>query len=58
MTLEAIQITDAILRELRADELAAGVPLGAVRGEDGIAEEGFPLLVEGLALAIVAKLRG
>lgn len=58
MGLEAVQVADAVAGELGADELAAGVPEGAVGGEDAVAEEGLPLGVEGLALAVVGELGG
>lgn len=58
MALEDLQVGDAVLDELGTDQLAAGVPAGAVGGEDAVAEELLPLAVKGLALAVVAELRG
>lgn len=52
-----MQVTHAVPRKLRPDELAAVVPLHAVCGEDAVAEEGRPLSVELLSLAKVVKLR-
>lgn len=58
VALEAVQIADAVLDELRPDQLAAGVPAIAVGGEDAVAQEVLELLVEGLSLAVVGELRG
>lgn len=57
MALEHVQVTDAVLDELRPDQLAAVVPQAAIGGEDAVAEEGLPLPVEGLAFAVVVELR-
>jgi hypothetical protein len=53
-----VQVADTVLDELGADQLPTVVPLLAVSGEDAVTEEGPPFLVEGLALAVVAELRG
>lgn len=57
MRLEAVQVTDPVPDELGPDEHAAVVPPLAVRGEDAVAQELLPLLVEGLSLAVVLELR-
>lgn len=58
VSLKAVQVAHAVPGKLRPDELAAVVPLHAVRGEDAVAEKGRPLSVELLALAKVVELRG
>jgi hypothetical protein len=58
MLLKGVQVADTIPDELGPDQLAAGEPDVAVGGEDAIAKEGFPLRMEGLALAVVVELRG
>lgn len=57
MLFKDLQITDTILDELRTDQLPGIVPLVQIRREDAVAEEIMPVLVEGLALAVVAELR-
>jgi hypothetical protein len=51
-----VQVTDAVPDELRPDQLAAVVPKAAVGGEDAVAEEVLPLLMEGLPLSIIPEL--
>lgn len=58
MRLETVQITDAVPDELRPQQLTARVPPLPVGREDAVPQKGLPLLVEDLALAKVAKLRG
>lgn len=58
MTLKTVQVTHAVPRKLRPDQLATGVPLGAVGRKDAVAQKVLPLVVEALALAKVGKLRG
>lgn len=58
MPLESVQVTDAILDELRTDQLTRRVPRISIGGEDRVTEERLPVIVEWLALAEVAELRG
>jgi len=57
MPLENMKITNPVLDELRADQLPAVMPEGAVGSEDAVAQEVLPLVVEGLAFAVVVELR-
>jgi len=57
MFLKRVQIAHTVLDELRADQLSGSVPESSVSGEDTVAKEFTPVLVERLALSIVSKLR-
>lgn len=56
MLLEDMQVAHARFDKLRSDQLPAVVPLLAIRGEDGIAQEFRPVLMEFLSLAKIQKL--
>lgn len=58
MLLKAMQIAHSLLDKLWANKLSAGMPKVAIRGENRVTEELFPVLVEELALAIVVELPG
>lgn len=49
VSLECVQVSNALFKELRSDELAGRMPLLTVGGEDAISKEGFPFFVERLS---------
>lgn len=57
MSLECVQVADALPRELGPEKLSARVPGLAICGKDAVAQELLPFAVEGLALAVVRELR-
>lgn len=56
--LEDLRVHDAIPGEHGPDELSRARPLLAIRDEDAVSQELFPLLMERFALAKVRKLAG
>lgn len=56
MPLEAFQITNTVLDELRPDQLPRVVPDLPIRREDAVTQKLVPIPVEGLALAEVREL--
>ena len=56
MSLEGVEVRDAVLDEQRTQQLPAVVPQIEIRREDGVAEELAPFFVEIFALAIVPEL--
>lgn len=53
---ESVQIANAVLDELRSNELTRVVPLAAIGREDAVAEKIVPFFPESLTLAIVLEL--
>ena len=58
MPLKHLQIRHPFRVEMRSQQLTARVPRGSIRREDAVAEKGLPVMVEALAFAVIAKLRG
>lgn len=56
--LKKLQIRDPAFHKLRPNQLPATMPEITIRREDAVPQEIFPILMKGLALAIVTELRG
>lgn len=56
MSLNAPEVADAALAELRSNHLPAFVPLLAIRGQDPVAKNRSPILVDPFSFAVVVML--
>lgn len=58
VSLEGVQVADALPRELGSKKLSTRVPGRAVGCENAVAQKLLPFAVEGLALAVIGELGG